>query len=131
MTLKLVIIKNENCKIKALLNECCINILKHCRFVELISYFRLPTHTVTACMTKWLFSAKYRFTLSRCVTLSKFVTVALRKHLTDVGLQKCDMIRVKHNEVWKFEIIKKQYFTNLSPVYFQSGNTKANFGYFL
>ena len=43
----------------------------------------------------------------------------VRKHLTDVGLQKCDIIRVKHNEVWKFEIIMQQYFTRLSPVWSQ------------
>ena len=29
----------------------------------------------------------------------------LRKRLTDVPSQKCDIIRVKHNEVWKLKII--------------------------
>ena len=51
---------------------------------------------------------------SRCAPLLGD-SVWLRKHLTDGGLQKCDVIRVKHNEVWKLEIIKQPYFTALSP----------------
>lgn len=53
-------------------------------------------------------------------------SVWLRKHLTDGGLQKCDVIRVKHNEVWKLEIIKQPYFTALSPECLSSGIPGTN-----
>ena len=51
----------------------------------------------------------------------------LGNQLTDVLLQKYDMMRVKHNEVWKLEIIKQQYFTVLSPVQVMFPNTKKQY----